>query len=433
MDTQTPYRNFPAISHKCFVRHLAWMVFVCFLTAIASAPAMANYASLIMDSSNGRILHEVNADAPRYPASLTKMMTLYLVFEALDDGRLSPDQRLWVSAHAASQPPTKLGLRPGQTITVENAILALVTKSANDMAAAMAEGVAGSEPVFAGRMTAKAHQLGMERTWFVNASGLPDPDQVTTARDMSILALALVHDFPQYYHYFGTERFVYGAAVHPNHNHLLGVYEGLDGIKTGYTYASGFNLVASARRNGQRLIGVVLGARSPTSRSVIMTSLLDQAFAGRDVIDPYAEPDLGLPMVSRSRSQSIKTASRARQTAYVARSRSSNRAVVSARSRTAVASARRAASSNSRKVVSASSRKAASSTSRKVAVASAQRGKAVAARGAPVRTVAVKSTPKPQSAAVKATSRADKQIGASPARKPKSVVAVASSKPKARS
>jgi D-alanyl-D-alanine carboxypeptidase len=444
MDTQTPYRNFPAIAHKCFPRHLAWMVFVCFLTAIASAPAMANYASLIMDSSNGRILHEVNADAPRYPASLTKMMTLYLAFEALDDGRLGPDQRLWVSAHAASQPPTKLGLRPGQTITVENAILALVTKSANDMAAAVAEGVAGSEPVFAGRMTARARQLGMERTWFANASGLPDPDQVTTARDMSILALALVHDFPHYYHYFSTEHFVYGGAVHPNHNRLLGAYGGLDGIKTGYTYASGFNLVASARRDGQRLIGVVLGARSPTSRSVIMTSLLDQAFAGREVIDPYAEPDLGLPMVSRSRRQNIETAARGRQTVRVSRSRSTNRAVASARSRTvasarsrtvASARSRAVASATSNRASSAASRKAVSASSRQAVVASPSRGKVVAAKGAPVRTVAAKSTRKSQSAAIRATSRADKQmqISGSPARKPKSVVAVASSKSKARS
>jgi D-alanyl-D-alanine carboxypeptidase len=260
-----------------------------FVTILAAAPALASYASLIMDATSGRVLHETNADLTRYPASLTKMMTLYLLFEAVDNGSLAFDESLPVSEHAASQPPSKLGLKPGQSISVENAILGLVTKSANDVAAAVAERLGGSESRFAWLMTAKARQIGMFRTTFANASGLPDPDQVTSARDMAILALALLHDFPYYYHYFSTDHFYYGGAVHANHNRLLGAYEGLDGIKTGYTHSSGFNLVASAMRDGRRLIGVVLGARSPANRSLIMASLLDQAFGGGEIIEVQNE------------------------------------------------------------------------------------------------------------------------------------------------
>jgi D-alanyl-D-alanine carboxypeptidase len=272
-------------------RKAALVLVTWFLSTVCGLPALANYASLIMDATTGRVLHEANADLSRYPASLTKMMTLYMLFEALEDGRMTLDRRLTMTVHSAMQPPTKLGLKPGQTITVENAILALVTKSANDIAAAVAESLAGSEAAFAWRMTARARDIGMWHTTFANASGLPDPGQVTTARDMGILALALVHDFPQYYHYFGTERFYYGGAVHPNHNRMLGSYYGLDGIKTGYTYASGFNLVASAQRDGRRVIGVVMGARSPGTRSLIMSNLLDQAFDGTEVITAYAVPE----------------------------------------------------------------------------------------------------------------------------------------------
>jgi D-alanyl-D-alanine carboxypeptidase len=217
------------------------------------------------------------------------MMTLYLLFEALDRGLVTLDEMLPISSYAASQPPSKLGLRPGQSISVENAILALVTKSANDIAAVVAEHLAGSEARFAWSMTAKAHEIGMSRTTFTNASGLPDPVQVTTARDMAILGLALLRDYPHYYHYFSTDRFYYGGAVHANHNRLLGSYSGLDGIKTGYTSSSGFNLVASAVRDDQRLIGVVLGARSPVNRGIIMADLLDQAFSGGEIIEVREE------------------------------------------------------------------------------------------------------------------------------------------------
>jgi D-alanyl-D-alanine carboxypeptidase len=236
-----------------------------------------------MDASTGQVLYAVNADLSRYPASLTKMMTLYMVFEALSEGALTLGQPLYTSTHASLQPPTKLGLRAGQSISVEDAILALVTKSANDAAAVVAEALGGSEDYFAWKMTLKARELGMNRTTFANASGLPDSSQVTTARDMGILALALLHDYPQYYQYFSTQRFYWRGSYHANHNRMLAAYPGVDGIKTGYTHASGFNLVASAEREGRRLIGVVMGARSPSNRTAIMTSLLDQAFLGGQI------------------------------------------------------------------------------------------------------------------------------------------------------
>ncbi|MFO1119478.1 MAG: D-alanyl-D-alanine carboxypeptidase family protein [Rhodospirillales bacterium] len=263
-----------------------------FLLLFAALPARANYASLVMDASTGQVLYEANADVLRYPASLTKMMTLYMLFEALDRGRITLDQPLYTSAHAASQAPTKLGLRVGQRIAVEDAILGLVTKSANDAAALIAEELGGSEDHFAAQMTAQAHQLGMTQTYFANASGLPDPNQVTTARDMAILALALLHDYPHYYHYFGTEQFYWRGAMLANHNRLLGAYPGIDGIKTGYTHAAGFNLVASAVRGDRRLIGVVMGAHSSGIRNVLMTSLLDQGFMGGNIsLAGMDEPD----------------------------------------------------------------------------------------------------------------------------------------------
>lgn len=264
-------------------QRLAGVIAAVCLLLLAALPARANYASLVMDASTGQVLYGANADLPRYPASLTKMMTLYMLFEALDQGRMTLDQSLYTSAHAASQSPTKLGLRVGQQIAVEDAILGVVTKSANDAAALIAEAIGGTEEHFASQMTARAHQLGMTQTYFANASGLPDPNQVTTARDMAILALALLHDYPHYYHYFGTEQFYWGGAMHPNHNRLLGAYPGIDGIKTGYTHAAGFNLVASAVRGDRRLIGVVMGARSSGTRNVLMTSLLDQGFIGGDI------------------------------------------------------------------------------------------------------------------------------------------------------
>jgi len=235
--------------------------------------------SIVIDAETGRVVSEVNADAITYPASLTKMMTLYLTFEALNSGRLRLDQYLPVSSEAASKSPTKLHLAPGDSVQVHDLILGIVTKSANDAAAVLAEGLGGSEPAFADRMTAKARQLGMTNTVYRNASGLPDPEQRTTARDVAQLALALYNDFPREYRYFATREFFFRGRVILTHNHLLDWYEGADGIKTGYIGASGFNLAASAVRNGHRLIGVVMGGASAGSRDREMAALLDQGFS----------------------------------------------------------------------------------------------------------------------------------------------------------
>ncbi len=232
------------------------------------------FASIIVDGNSGATLTSNNADALRHPASLTKIMTLYMLFEKLDQGKLKLDSEMDVSAHASSQSPTKLGLRPGSTLEVEDAIKALVTRSANDAAVVIAEAVAGDEDDFAKLMTRKARALGMTRTVYRNASGLPDDEQVTTARDQSILGRAIQDRFPKYYRYFSTNVFVFRGRPIRNHNHLLGTVEGIDGIKTGYTRASGFNLVSSIRRGNRHLVGVVLGGRSGGSRDAIMRNLL---------------------------------------------------------------------------------------------------------------------------------------------------------------
>ena len=246
--------------------------------AVGLGPVLVG-ESIVIDVETGQVLNAENADAITYPASLTKMMTLYLTFEALNTGQLRVDQYLPVSIEAASKSPTKLHLLPGDSVQVQDLILGIVTKSANDAAAVLAEGLGGSEPAFAERMTAKARQVGMTSTVFRNASGLPDPEQHTTARDMAQLALALYHDFPREYRYFATREFYFRGRVILSHNHLLDWYEGADGIKTGYIGASGFNLAASAVRSGHRLIGVVMGGSSASSRDREMAALLDQGFA----------------------------------------------------------------------------------------------------------------------------------------------------------
>ncbi len=234
--------------------------------------------SIVIEPETGQVLSQENPDAITYPASLTKMMTLYLTFEALNAGKLRLDQYLPVSYAASSRAPTKLGLRPGKSIAVQDLILGLVTRSANDAACVLAEGLGGSEPIFAEHMTRKARSLGMARTVYRNASGLPDPDQYTTARDQAQLAVALYRDFPREYRYFATREFYFrGSTIH-NHNHLLDWYEGADGIKTGYIGASGFNLAASAVRNGHRLIGVIMGGPSAGTRDREMAALLDRGF-----------------------------------------------------------------------------------------------------------------------------------------------------------
>ena len=244
----------------------------------AAETAQARYASIVVDAETGEVLRSRNADIRRYPASLTKMMTLYLLFEAIDVGRLSLDSKLKVSKRAAGQPPSKLGLRAGSTIRVEDAIKALVVKSANDIAVVVAEALGGTEVEFARKMTRKARALGMSRTSFRNASGLPNRKQRSTARDMSQLARALMRDFPHRYHYFDDSRFRYRGRVHRSPNKLLGRYRGMDGIKTGYIRASGFNLVASAERDGRRVIAVVFGGKTSRSRNNHMANLLDLGF-----------------------------------------------------------------------------------------------------------------------------------------------------------
>ncbi|HBK07045.1 MAG TPA: D-alanyl-D-alanine carboxypeptidase [Acetobacteraceae bacterium] len=243
----------------------------------------ARYSSIIVEASGGDVLEEVNADQPRHPASLTKLMTLYLTFEALRDRRIALDQAVPVSAHAASMEPTKLGLLPGTRLTVEQAILGLITKSANDAASALGELLGGSEDRFGQMMTLRARALGMNHTTFLNASGLPNPDQWTTARDLAVLSRRLINDFPGYYRYFATPSFAWHRQVIANHDNMLRTYPGADGLKTGYTEASGHNLVTSAVRGGVRLIGVVLGAATNPERDIHMASLLDHGFEQMDV------------------------------------------------------------------------------------------------------------------------------------------------------
>ncbi|MBM3552467.1 MAG: D-alanyl-D-alanine carboxypeptidase [Alphaproteobacteria bacterium] len=232
------------------------------------------FSAIVVDANSGRTLYSRSEHDLRHPASVTKVMTLYLLFEQLEKGRLRLDSPLMISQRAAAQAPTKLGLRPGQTISVDNAIKALVTKSANDIACAIAENLAGDEHSFAQMMTHKAHALGMRNTNYENASGLPDPNQVTTAYDLAVLGRAIQERFPRYYRYFSTPSFAYNGAVHRNHNHLLGQVEGMDGIKTGYTRASGFNLLTSVRRHGHHIVAVVMGGKTAYTRDHIMAGLI---------------------------------------------------------------------------------------------------------------------------------------------------------------
>ncbi|WP_198302339.1 SPOR domain-containing protein [Bosea sp. AS-1] len=233
------------------------------------------YAAMVVDVKSGRTLHAVNEDAARIPASLTKVMTLYMLFEQMERGRFDMDSELKVSSYAASQPPTKLGLRAGTTLSVGDAIKSMITLSANDSSVVVAENIAGSEEAFAEQMTRKARSLGMGSTRFYNPHGLPhSPPNLTTARDLTILARAIQERFPRYFPLFQTRAFQYGSRTIRGHNRLLGKVEGVDGIKTGYTRASGFNLMTSARADGHQIVSVVLGGRSGASRDKIMTDLV---------------------------------------------------------------------------------------------------------------------------------------------------------------
>lgn len=268
----------------------AGLALSCLLGAVAPTTASAaipylqlnasepKYAAIVIDANSGEVLYDKRADSPRYPASVTKVMTLYLTFEALSEGRLKLTDRITMSPRAAAQAPTKIGLPAGDSLTVDEAIKAMTVKSANDVAVAMAERLAGSESRFAALMTLRGQELGMRNTRFVNASGLPDSRQISTARDLAVLSRATMRDFPQYYSYFSTKGFYFRGAYIKGHNRLLDSMEGFDGLKTGYTNASGFNLAGSAVRDGRRLIAVVLGGPSTAWRDNNMEDLLLTGF-----------------------------------------------------------------------------------------------------------------------------------------------------------
>src|SRR5712691_1228657 len=234
-----------------------------------------SYASIVVDANSGLVMQATDADSPRHPASLTKIMTLFLLFERLESGKMKMSTEMPASARAAAQAPSKLGLKPGETIKVETAIRAIVTKSANDVAVIVAEALGGDEPSFARLMTAKARTLGMTQTVYRNASGLPDDQQITTARDQAILGRAIQDRFPNYYPYFATRTFEFRGKSVRNHNHLLGSIEGVDGIKTGYIHDSGFNIVTSVRRGNRHIAAVVFGGRTAEARDARMRSMID--------------------------------------------------------------------------------------------------------------------------------------------------------------
>jgi len=265
---------------------LVTAIFLLALTAPTSASTNSRYAALVMNADSGDVIYSRSADQRRYPASLTKLMTLYLLFEAIEDGRLEMDDELAVSTRAAGQPPSKLGVEAGSTISVEDAIQALVVRSANDVAVVVAEALEDSEWEFGRAMTARAQEMGMNNTRFENASGLPHQRQQTTARDLSILALRIVNDFPEHMHFFSQPSFTYNGRTWNAHNHLLEDYEGTTGLKTGYTRASGFNLIATVERGDISLIGIVMGGRTAARRDADMERILDLNF-GRLRTNPF--------------------------------------------------------------------------------------------------------------------------------------------------
>jgi D-alanyl-D-alanine carboxypeptidase len=246
---------------------------------LAPAALAERYASIVVDAKTGEVLHARHEDEPRYPASLTKVMTLYMLFDALDRGEITLSERLTVSRHAARQPPSSLALKAGDSITVEDAIYALVSKSANDVAVVVAERLGGTEARFGRMMTARARELGLTDTVFRNASGLPDTQQLSTARDLALLAGALLENHQSRYHYFSSRRFTWGRTTYRNHNELVGNVEGVDGIKTGYTRASGFNLMTSAERDGHRIIVIMLGGATARARNEHVEDLVEAAYS----------------------------------------------------------------------------------------------------------------------------------------------------------
>ncbi|MFP4519586.1 MAG: serine hydrolase [Oceanicaulis sp.] len=282
-----------------------------FALALVCAPAAAQerYAAFVADMDSGEVLHAVRDGAVRHPASLTKMMTLYMLFEAIERGELTLESELPVSAEAASRPASKLGLRAGTSIQAEDAVRALIIRSANDVAVVVAEALAGDESDFAAAMTARAAELGLTATRFENASGLPDRGQVTTARDMARLAYALRRDFPQYFHYFAETRFRWGAATHRTHNTLVGRVDGVTGLKTGYIRASGFNIAVTAERGGRPLVAVVMGGASQSARDAHARELVDAAYAMLEAHETGVRmAALNVPRLNPVREQEMLTA-----------------------------------------------------------------------------------------------------------------------------
>jgi D-alanyl-D-alanine carboxypeptidase len=265
------YRHFAHAAHSPPYAHRGRVHAIHETAAVPASPA---FSAIVVDANSGRTLYSADENGLRHPASITKVMTLYLLFEELDRGAITLRTQIPISAHAAGQEPSKLGLSPGDTISVEDAIKAVVTRSANDVAVAIAEEIGHTEDNFADMMTRKARELGMSSTLYRNASGLPNNEQVTTAHDLTVLGRTLEERFPHYFHYFSTAEFEYDGEVIGNHNHLLGRVDGVDGIKTGYTTASGFNLLTSVHRDGRSLIAVVMGGRSAAGRDRIMESLI---------------------------------------------------------------------------------------------------------------------------------------------------------------
>lgn len=254
------------------------LVALLLLPLVSTVQANPRYASIVIDVDTGKVLHESNADASRYPASLTKMMTLYMLFEAIEQRKMTLDTSMRVSAYAASKPSTNINLRSGEAISVREAIPALIVRSANDVAAVVAEALGDSEANFGRMMTDKARKLGMRSTTFRNASGLPNNEQKTTARDMAILSTRLMKDFPRYYHYFSTQSFSYKGTTYNSHNRMVRNTHGVDGLKTGFIQASGFNVATSAKRGNRRVVAVVMGGQTAASRDQHMAQLLDRSF-----------------------------------------------------------------------------------------------------------------------------------------------------------
>jgi D-alanyl-D-alanine carboxypeptidase len=293
------------------IRRTAFVVMISAAAGAAATPQawaqgkstwFSGFSTIVVDAKTGEVINASKADELRHPASLAKIMTLYLLFAELEAGRLKLDTRLRISPEAAKQPPSKLGLKPGETIAVEDAIKALVTRSANDIAVAVAEAVAGDEESFARLMTQRARALGMTRTIFKNANGLPDPEQVTTAREMALLGLAIQDRFPKYYPYFSTRTFRWRGVAIGNHNRLLGSVDGVDGIKTGYTRASGFNLVSNVKRGPRHIVAVVLGGKTGKARDTHMRDMIAQqirhAHAGPRTAPRFTETQIPMPVPS---------------------------------------------------------------------------------------------------------------------------------------